>query len=299
MSTILLEMLNPFISNDDEDESQMPPQTLRGRSVMSSPPLWHPVRQKPFKDDDLNRIRSQSHKNKGSRDEAINGSANGLLPPHRVQSNPHFSTASKVKKDFKRGSDFGLSIEASSVQLTFPDDSRSKSQARGPPPLPPRYDDESSTSAPPLPIKGSKVSMQRQPIPLPKQPHRSKETSSSPSSPTIPPKPSFRTDGPQISPSVASSIAQIAAQAHRSAKNRQQALQPPSKPPLARKPNIQLTVSKWLADAGVPQHYADYLIQSGWDDPSFFNVISDNDLESVGITNREHRQRILEKARQR
>jgi hypothetical protein len=138
MSTILLEMLNPFISNDDEDESQMPPQTLRGRSVMSSPPLWHPVRQKPFKDDDLNRIRSQSHKNKGSRDEAINGSANGLLPPHRVQSNPHFSTASKVKKDFKRGSDFGLSIEASSVQLTFPDDSRSKSQARGPPPLPPR-----------------------------------------------------------------------------------------------------------------------------------------------------------------
>jgi hypothetical protein len=162
-----------------------------------------------------------------------------------------------------------------------------------------QYDDESSTSAPPLPIKGSKVSMQRQPIPLPKQPHRSKETSSSPSSPTIPPKPSFRTDGPQISPSVASSIAQIAAQAHRSAKNRQQALQPPSKPPLARKPNIQLTVSKWLADAGVPQHYADYLIQSGWDDPSFFNVISDNDLESVGITNREHRQRILEKARQR
>ncbi|XP_077987739.1 phosphatidylinositol 3,4,5-trisphosphate 5-phosphatase 1-like isoform X2 [Glandiceps talaboti] len=52
------------------------------------------------------------------------------------------------------------------------------------------------------------------------------------------------------------------------------------------------TISEWLLNLSLPQ-YINSLMENGWDSVDFIDSITDDDLKIAGISNTEHRQRIL------
>ncbi|XP_065840685.1 phosphatidylinositol 3,4,5-trisphosphate 5-phosphatase 2-like [Oscarella lobularis] len=169
------------------------------------------------------------------------------------------------------------------------------------------FDVTDDPPVPPLPSKERTIPRYRSPAPpLPPEPYSASNNvaSSGRRSPAV--AGSLASSTLSSSPHVQSGLAAAAAAKARAANTivTSAGHSSPGKtskhPPLRPKPKQSLSkqeiaVLGWLSriDSGL-EKYVPHLVRSGWDDPSFFDSLSDDDLFRAGITNAFHRRQIVQ-----